>query len=84
MDDNLYDEFGNYIGPELADSSEEESESEEEEEEEDEEENDQEEVRFRPDMMVQCGSFFMMKSGSFCSYVETEQKRSPLMSVMVW
>lgn len=32
MDDNLYDEFGNYIGPDLADSSEEESESEEEEE----------------------------------------------------
>lgn len=47
MDDNLYDEFGNYIGPELADSSEEESESEEEEEEDEEdEENDQEEVRY--------------------------------------
>lgn len=45
MDDNLYDEFGNYIGPELADSSEEESESEEEEEEE-EEEDQQDEVRY--------------------------------------
>lgn len=39
MDENLYDEFGNYIGPELGDSSEEESSEEEEEEEEEEEAN---------------------------------------------
>jgi len=32
MDQELYDEFGNYIGPELDDSDEEESEEEEEEE----------------------------------------------------
>ena len=37
MDDNLYDEFGNYIGPELGDSSEEEDSDDEEEEEEEEE-----------------------------------------------
>lgn len=37
MDDNLYDEFGNYIGPDLGGSSEDDSESEEEEEEEGEE-----------------------------------------------
>lgn len=40
MDDNLYDEFGNYIGPELGDSSEEEDSDDEEEEEEEEEEGD--------------------------------------------
>lgn len=35
MDENLYDEFGNYIGPDLEGSSEEDSEEEEEGEEED-------------------------------------------------
>ncbi|CAM9399052.1 unnamed protein product [Ectocarpus sp. 4 AP-2014] len=40
MDDTLYDEFGNYIGPELGDSSDEEDSDDEEEEEEEEEEGD--------------------------------------------
>lgn len=44
MDDNLYDEFGNYIGPDLGDSSEDDSESEEEEEEGEDEEGEEQGV----------------------------------------
>ena len=44
MDENLYDEFGNYIGPDLGDSSEEDSEEEEEEEEQEDEDHEGDQV----------------------------------------